>query len=138
MMEEGFGSRKVLDKVGGAEYVEVMFAKSLEEAKSCCTLLEEENIPARYEKSDETADGGIAILVPESHFVDATEILSSRTQEGVAEEDDEDLDVDDELENIDDVDEDEEFEEDDDDDDDDADDDADDDGDEDTEEEDDY
>jgi len=137
MMEEGFGSRKVLDKVVGAEYVEVMFAKSIEEAKACCTLLEEENIPARYEKSDESADGGIAILVPEANFVDATEILSSRTQEDVTEEDDEDLDVADELEDIDDVDEDEEFEEDDDDDDD-ADDEADDDDDEDTEEEDDY
>ena len=33
MMEEEFGSRKVLDKVG-AEFVEVMFAKSLEEAKA--------------------------------------------------------------------------------------------------------
>lgn len=136
MMEEEFGSRKVLDKVG-AEYVEVMFAKSLEEAKACCSLLEEENIAARYEKSDDSTDGGIAILVPESHFVDATEILSSRTQEEVADDEDEDLDVNDELEDIDDADEDEEFEEEDDDDDD-ADDDAEDDGDEDTDEEDEY
>ena len=132
MMDEG--SRKVLDKVGGADYVEVMFAKTLEEAKACCSLLEEENIPARYEKSADATDDGIAILVPEDHFVDATEILSSRTQEHV-DEDDEDLAVDDELENIDDAEEEEEFEDDDDDE---LDDDADDDSDEDTEEEDDY
>ena len=136
MMEEGFGSRKVLDTVGGADYVEVMFAKTLEEAKACCTLLSEENIPARYEKTSEASDGGIAILVPEVQFVDATEILSSRTQESVADEEDEELEADEELVDIEDVDEEEEELEDDDDelDDDDDEDDAD----EDAEEEDDY
>src|SRR5262245_48704301 len=91
MMEEGIGARKVLDPVAGGDFVEVMFAKTLEEAKACCAVLAEENISARYEKSSDASDGGIAILVPESHFVDATEILSSRTQDVVDDEADEDL-----------------------------------------------
>ena len=136
MMEEGIGARKVLDTVGGADFVEVMFAKSLEEAKACCTLLEEENIPARYEQTSDATDGGIAVSVPEGRFVDATEILSSRTQENVADEEDEDLLAEDELDDIDDVDDDDELDDDDDDDEVDAD--ADDDADDDVEEDDEY
>lgn len=120
MMEEGIGARKVLDTVAGGDFVEVMFAKSLEEAKACCAVLAEENIAARYEKSSDATDGGIAILVPESHFVDATEILSSRTQDQVVDDEvDEELEEQDELVDIEDVDEDEELDDDDDDDDDD-------------------
>lgn len=117
MMDDGFGARKVLDNAIGADFVEVMFAKSLDEAKTCCHLLEDVHIPSRFENAPD-ADRGIAVLVPEDRLVDASELLAARVQhdsvdesEGKAVADEED------VEDIDDVDDDDELDDDDEDDD---------------------
>lgn len=105
MVEDSFGGREVLDKAVDAEFVEVMFASSVEEAKECCALLEDSHIPSKYEQDAAAGDKGVAILVAEEHFVEASELLASRVQHGAVEEEDEELvddEDDDEIEAIDD------------------------------------
>ncbi len=91
MVDEGFGGREVLDKATGADFVEVMFASSLDEAKECCALLDDSHIPAKYEEEASAGEKGIAVLVPEEQFVEASEVLASRVQHGAAEEEEDEL-----------------------------------------------
>lgn len=113
MKEESMGSGNVLHWVDGTKYVEVMFAKSVSEARECIGFLEDQLIPARLENTRELAQNcGVAVLVPAERFVDASELLAAREEEGGAESD---VESEDDLEDADDdVDEDEEEEEDDD------------------------
>ena len=63
MVDEGSGSRKLLDKTGvSADYVEVMFAKTVDEAKECCALLTDTLIPSRFEESTASNDRGGVIF----------------------------------------------------------------------------
>ena len=72
-----------------AEYVEAMFAKTPDEASSCCALLENRGIPARVEIDGENArDTGVPVLVPADRLDDAAELLAARAQD----DDDEDMD----------------------------------------------
>ncbi|HKQ49987.1 MAG TPA: hypothetical protein VJZ71_18070 [Phycisphaerae bacterium] len=120
MKDETMGSGNVLHWVDGTKYVEVMFAKSVSEARECIGFLEDQLIPARLENTRELAQNcGVAVLVPADRFVDASELLAAREEE---EGTDSDVESDDELEDADDdveeeeEDEDDEFDDDEDDD----------------------
>jgi len=100
MLDDGLGSREVLDKAVGADYVEAMYAKTLEEAKECCRLLEEGHIPARFE-DDADLDRGVAILVPESRLVEASELLAARVQQDSVDVEDDEVYDEDDVEDVD-------------------------------------
>lgn len=119
MMDEGMNSGNVLHWVDGTKYVEVMFAKSVNEARDCIGFLEDRLIPARLENTRELSQTcGVAVLVPADRFVEASEVLAARDEDEGA---DSDVDSEDELEDLDDdldedEDDDDEFEDEDDDD----------------------
>ena len=99
-----------------AEFVEVMFAKSSDEASQCRTLLEDRGISARVRfDGGDVRDTGVPVLVPADCLDDAAELLAMRVQDD-DEENGEDLtdvdsddDDDDEDDDLDDDDEDGEF-----------------------------
>ena len=65
----------------GSSFVEVMFAKSPDEAAGCRDLLEQQNIPARVEGETEVSRrSGIAVLVPSNWLIQASELLANRAQ----------------------------------------------------------
>lgn len=117
MVDEDVGPENTIERTGDESFVEVMFAKSLDEAAGCRTLLLERRIPARVEVDSEIAKRcGIAVLVPADRLIEASELLASRAQD--EDEDFDDFEEDDDDEDLDDFDdedqEDEEFEDDDD------------------------
>jgi hypothetical protein len=119
MKDENMSSGNVLHWVDGTKYVEVMFAKSVSEARECIGFLEDQLIPARLENTRELAQNcGVAVLVPADRFVDASELLAAREEEEGADSDvegDDDLeDADDDAEDEEEDDEDDEFDDDDD------------------------
>jgi hypothetical protein len=123
MKDETISSGNVLHWVDGTKYVEVMYAKSVSEARDCIEFLEDRLIPARLENTRElTQNCGVAVLVPADRFVEASEVLSAREE---ADSGDSDVESEDELEGADDdldeddEDEDDEFDDDEDEDDDD-------------------
>ncbi len=82
MSGKDVGSTDAVDGVDGLGLVEVMFAKSLDEAFGCRTLLQEQDIPARVEDGATASRRcGIAILVPSDRLVEASEVLATRTQD---------------------------------------------------------
>ncbi len=90
-----------------AEFVEVMFAKSSDEASQCRTLLEDRGIAARVRfDGGDVRDTGVPVLVPADCLDDAAELLAMRVQDDDEENgedltdvdsDDDDNDVDDDL-----------------------------------------
>lgn len=103
MTEQGVGLGDLAVDTDPASFVEVMFAKCSEEAKACCALLEEHTIPARMERRTASTALGVAVLVPDTQLIEASEVLILR-----AEDDDEggDDDFDDDMEEGDDEDDD--------------------------------
>lgn len=105
-----FGGNAV-QRTSEAEFVEVMFAKSSDEASRCCALLEDKGIPARVRfDGGNVRDTGVPVLVPADCLDDAAELLAARVQ------DDDEEDVDDFGDTDADDDEDDEFDDDQDDD----------------------
>jgi hypothetical protein len=101
MVDEGLGSGDTLEKTEDNGFVEVMFAKSLNEATGCHSLLQERQIPARVEVDSAVAKRcGIAVLVPADRLIEASELLASRALDQgedfdeYEDEDDEELDDD--------------------------------------------
>ncbi len=97
MVDEGVGSGNILDgvEVEPENFVEVMFAKSVAEAKDCCGYLAQQHIAARIEVDpDVSRRCGIAVSVPADRLVEASELLAARSQEGDEDEDDDDYDDD--------------------------------------------
>lgn len=104
MVDEGFGSGSLLQKVEGDSFVEVMFAKSRDEADGCKGLLLERQIPARLEVDPNVAKRcGIAVLVPADRLIEASELLASKAQD---DDDLEEFDDDDDEDDADDYDDD--------------------------------
>ncbi len=105
-----------VQRTAEAEFVEVMFAKSSDEASQCRTLLEDRGISARVRfDGGDVRDTGVPVLVPADCLDDAAELLAMRVQDD-DEVDGEDLtdvdsddDDDDEDDDLDDDDEDGEF-----------------------------
>src|SRR5262245_11396859 len=99
MFEEGVSSQDTVGTSQTESFVEVMFAKTLDEAKECCTLLNAQDIDARIEGLAVAGrKSGIAVLVPDNRFIEASEFLAVNlqdTDDEVEDEDDDDMDVDD-------------------------------------------
>lgn len=112
MLDEGVGSQDTVGASATDGFVEVMFAKTLDEAKECCVLLNAQEIDARIEGLQRSGhNGGIAVLVPDDRFIEASEYLAVNLQdvaddEDEVEDDDEIDDVDDDDDDLDDVDDD--------------------------------
>jgi hypothetical protein len=82
MSGKGVGSRNAGDGVDDSGLVEVMFAKSLDEAFGCRSLLQEQDIPALVEDGATASPRcGIAVLVPSDRLVEASEVLATRAQD---------------------------------------------------------
>ncbi len=109
MVDEGIGSGGLLQKVEQVSFVEVMFAKSLDEADGCRSFLLERQIPARLEMDPNVAKRcGIAVLVPADRLIEASELLASKAQD---DDDFEEFDDEDDEEDVDDYeDEDDDYE----------------------------
>lgn len=119
MVKKHIVSPPSLERTSNEGYVEVMFAKSLDEATGCRSYLEEQRIPALIEQVRRGRAGiGVAVLVPENRLVEASEYLAARDQEEEEEEFDDELEdeeFDDEFDDDDEYD-DDDYEDDDDDD----------------------
>ena len=88
MADKGIGTKRVECNTETAAYVEVMYAKSHEEATDCRDLLEAQSIPARIEKSARMPSlSGVAVLVPNDRFIEASELLACQTN-GILDSDD--------------------------------------------------
>ncbi len=81
MVQFGARSESVPERGEECGFVEVLFARSMDEAVHDCTLLEQYSIPARVEVDPTVPSrSGVAVLVPPSRLVDASEILSTVTR----------------------------------------------------------
>jgi hypothetical protein len=116
MADEGIGSGNIVHETEDDNFVEVMFAKSMDEAADCRRLLQERSIPARVEVDSEIAKRcGIAVLVPADRLLEASELLASKAQDDDYEFEEEEEEEDEEKEVDDDEYEDDDYEDDDDD-----------------------
>lgn len=120
MVKLGVGSEDLLLNEKGFNFVEVLFARSRNEAERCCRRLEAVSIPAQVESAASLpSECGVAVLVPAARLVEASEILTRMAHDDEDDDfeidDDEDDDYgsdDDDLE-FDDDDDDDEFDDDD-------------------------
>lgn len=82
MADQGMGSGNLTYEAEPTAFVEVMFAKSVQEAEDCCVLLEEREIPARFERASGFASSlGVPVLVPPSLLIEASEVLAFRAED---------------------------------------------------------
>jgi hypothetical protein len=80
--DKPLGTNDPLDESANLRFVEVMFAKSDDEAIGCRDLLAEQDIPARIEDTEHrNCRSGIAVLVPSDRVVEASELLVTRPQD---------------------------------------------------------
>jgi hypothetical protein len=114
MIEEKTGCSNTRGQADELHYVEVMFARTADEASSCCSLLQDHRIPSRTAGGPEIDDRGVAVLVPDMYQDDALEILAMRAQDDDAQDDEETEEGDDDFEDDDDEDDHDDFEDDDD------------------------
>ncbi len=111
MVRFGLASEHVFHEAE-ADFVEVAFARTVDEARSHCEVLLNNAIPAYIEAgTGKPAPCGIAVLIPSDRLVDASEFLTIQAQiedddEDVDDfdDDDDDEDDDDDLDNDDDLD----------------------------------
>ena len=106
MVDDKVGTSEAVNDLDDVGLVEVMFARTEDEATACCTLLEEHDIHAKLSRTGiEDDDRGVAILVPEANQDEALELLALRAQDDdsdgdedeIEDETDDDDDDDDEL-----------------------------------------
>ena len=115
MVDDKLGTGGAVNDVDDAGLVEVMFARTEDEATVCCSLLEEHDIHAKLSRTGiEDDDRGVAILVPEANQDEALELLALRAQDDDGDEDDIEEETDDDDDDDDELDDD--FDDDDDDD----------------------
>ncbi len=114
MMDEKMSTSNTLNCTSEKDFVEVMFAKSMPEARECVGYLLEQEIPARLENTGGAVPAcGVAILVPNERLIEASELLAARAdcvedvEEPESEEEFDDLDDDFDDEEDDDFDDDE-------------------------------
>jgi len=122
MSDETQGSSEMVERVdAGDRFVEVMFARTARQARGAAGYLARRDIPARVESDIGLSPGcGVAVLVPSTKLLSASELLAARADEDekFAESDDSE-EFDDEIEDEEDDDGPEDLEDDDEDDDDD-------------------
>ncbi len=82
MIDQGFGFDSTVQQTGEDTFVEVCYAKSVEDASSLCRLLAEHAIMALVE-ADPAIPGqcGVAVLVRADRLVEASEVLTLATQD---------------------------------------------------------
>lgn len=69
---------------GDVSFVEVIFARSVDEAEDHRTILEERSIPAFVEPAPiEPSQSGVAVLVPSDRLVDASEVLTMNAHDDI-------------------------------------------------------
>ncbi len=84
-MEYGLGAGQITPMAGDVSFVEVIFAKSVDEAEDHRTILEERSIPAFVERAPEKpSQSGVAVLVPSDRLVEASEVLTINAHDDVA------------------------------------------------------
>jgi len=78
IMRQGFSTEHVTPDSERLDYVEVVFAKSLDEAGTHRTILAGRGIPALIESLsvDRPSQCGVAVLVPQNRLIEASEILT--------------------------------------------------------------
>lgn len=117
MMDETMGPSNTMNCTGEKDFVEVMFARSMPEARDFVSYLLEQEIPARLENTGGAVPAcGVAILVPSDRMIEAAELLAARVD---AEDDSDEVEGEEEFDDLDDDyddedDEDDEFDDDDD------------------------
>lgn len=115
MMDETMATANTLQSAGEVEFVEVMFARTMEEARDCVSFLLERDVPARIESQPGMQPAyGVAVLVPGDRMIEASEMLAARADDEEEEEEEED-EFEDDLEDDFDDDEDDDFDDDEDD-----------------------
>jgi len=116
MVDEDVGLNDSLEQLGDGAFVEVMFAKTQDEAVRCRDLLEKHSIPARVEPPVvDSRIAGVSVLVPGTRLDDASELLAlsaadeeDEPDDGGFDDSDDDDDYDDDDDDFDDDDDDEE------------------------------
>ncbi len=82
MVDEALGSDGRCGEPKDCPFVEVMFAKSSDEAAGCRDLLTKQSIPARLEGDiSSRLRNGFAVLVPPHCLIEASELLVTRIQD---------------------------------------------------------
>lgn len=82
MVEQIIGFGNTLQEVDNTDFVEVVFARTLDEARDYCTLLEEHSISSRIEPGLHSASQcGVAVLIPHDRLIEASEILTIQAQD---------------------------------------------------------
>ena len=116
------GSDSIARPITEADFVEVMFARTSDEASHFRSFLSQKAIPALVERNPELPDQcGVAVLVPSEKLVEASQQITwlmahDDDDDEDVEFDDDDDDHDDDLDDFDDDDDDSDFDDDDDDD----------------------
>ncbi len=118
MVDESMGSVSAAGESESAAFVEVMFARSLGEAAHCCELLRGQDILAQVENGASGKSCGIAVMVPNDRFIEASEFLALNLDNSDDDDEFSDTDSDDEedddADDFDDDDDDDDFDDDDD------------------------
>ncbi|QDV90307.1 hypothetical protein RAS2_13860 [Phycisphaerae bacterium RAS2] len=99
MVDESMGSVSAPGTTESGALVEVMYARTLGEATHCCDLLRGQEIQAQIEGGSSGKACGIAVMVPNDRFIEASEFLALNLENS---DDDDFSDVDDEEEDDDD------------------------------------
>lgn len=83
-MEYGLGAGQITPMAGDVSFVEVIFAKSVDEAEDHRTILEGRAIPAFVEPAPvEPSRSGVAVLVPSDRLVEASEALTMNAHDDI-------------------------------------------------------
>lgn len=106
MVQFGVGPEDVPAAVEDGGFVEVLFARTQDEAESNRLYLEEHAIPARVETDPVMPSrSGIALLVPPARLIEASEALVVKAQEDDEfDDDDDEFDLDDDSDDYEDED----------------------------------
>lgn len=102
MVRFGLGSDPLLhDETEQVKLIEVAYAKTLDEARSHCAVLQSNSIPAYVEPDvGMPKPCGIAVLIPSDRLIEASAFLTIQAQ--VEDDDEDDFDDDDDYDDLDD------------------------------------
>jgi len=83
-MEHGLEARQFISMASDVNFVEVIFAKSVDEAEDHRTTLEGRSIPAFVEPApEEPSLCGVAVLVPSNRLIEASEVLTMNAHDDI-------------------------------------------------------
>jgi hypothetical protein len=83
-MEHRLEARRLIPMAGDVGFVEVIFAKSVDEAEDHRTTLVGRSIPAFVEPTpEEPAQSGVAVFVPSNRLIEASEVLTMSAHDDI-------------------------------------------------------